>query len=220
MRPALLLSLVLTMPPQAPPVEMPPQAPRMAAECWLSPMPYPDGAEWFPGTKTTQSVFVTQDGEGTRWNHIERVSTASLDPKWRMSGGMIGIQGWRSDKFRLIPGGAPKTWTDYIQVWNGNNFQSNKAIVRSYPDGTRFDDILSVAGRVFEHRVRTKDAGRWRAEVIYEDRTARPAGYTGLRASCASCHSQAPGSGNYGVGLIPGGDTVFSDTLDWSVWQE
>ncbi len=43
-----------------------------------------------------------------------------------------------------------------IQVWNGSNFQPNRGILRSYPDGSRFDDVLSTSKGVFEHRMREK----------------------------------------------------------------
>lgn len=195
------------------------QAPSMTHPNWLSSEPYHEGAEWFKGSKKTQMVYNTTSG----WNHIEEVGVEHLDPKWQMSGGMVGLSGWRSDKFRLLPRGeSVKTWTDYADVLNIYGvLQKNKKIIRSYPNGTRFDDILSdVHGKVFEHRVRTKgDDGRWRSEVIYEDKSVRPVGYTGLSVSCASCHREA-GTGSYGVGLIPGGDTVISDPLDWSVWYK
>jgi cytochrome c len=69
---------------------------------------------------------------------------------------------------------------------------------------------------MFEHRVRSKDSGRWYSRIEYVDEAARPDGYTGLKVSCASCHSEA-GTGKYNDGLVPGGDTVLSDPLDWSL---
>lgn len=234
MRYALLLALVAAIPPQAPDVEEPPsqapameepvlvaQAPAMTDARWLSPEPMPTGSEWFKGDGYTQAIY-SSSSEGKRWHHLDPVKVDQLDPVWRVSGGMLGLTGWRSDKFRFIPPGEQvRSWVGLISVWNGGGFQQNKGLRRSYPIGTRFDDILSDAyGRVFEHRTRSKeDNGKWRSEVIYEDKTARPFGYSGLSVSCASCHSEA-GRGNYGQGLIPGSDTVLSDPLPWDSWKD
>lgn len=239
MRYTLLLLTVGLIPPQAPEV-IPDQAPNVVEEAvvtqapdiathpkWYSPEEFIEGMEWFKGDKTTQAISINVDQFGTRWNHIEKVSIASLEPKWHVSGGMLGITGWESNKFRYIPEDKEvKTWIQHTQVENSSgDTQPNKAIKRKYPVGTRFDDILSnkETKEVFEHRVRRKELfdgkERWVSEVIYENEKARPEGYNGLSVSCSSCHRQA-GTGVYGVGLIPGGDTIISDPLNWSVWEE
>lgn len=206
-------------PPQAPP-EQPDPAPASAPRSWLSPEPFPEGAVQFPSAEHTQQIYQQWDNETQAWwNHNDAFPVSQLAAKWRMSGGMEGIFGWRSDKYRMIPRGEKVEYrTDWISVGNGvGSTQQNKAITRRYPDGTRFDDVLSVNGTVFEHRVRRKENGQWKSEVIYKDKSARPKGYTGLRVSCASCHSQA-GTGEYAQGLVPGGDSVISDPLEWGVW--
>jgi hypothetical protein len=187
---------------------------------WLSPEPMPLRAKKFTSATTTQSIYIQPYSDGSNWHHIDHYPVSRLEEKWRVSGGMEGLSGWKSDKYRTLPpNGEVKTWTELIPVTNRFGLiQLNKGIRRSYPDGTRFDDILSTEGIVFEHRVRRKESGVWKSEIIYENKLARPEGYTGLKVSCSSCHSQT-GTGIYGAGLVPGADTIISDPLDWSaVW--
>jgi hypothetical protein len=146
----------------------------------------PDKAEKFKRDGNTQSVYVLNDSDV-----IEQVSI----------------------KYRTVPD-AVKYMVKSIEVWNGSNFQSNRALVRDYPDGSRFDDVLSHEGIVFEHRMREKVNGRWRSKVIFSNVDARPNGYHGLKVTCASCHEEA-GTGGYGEGLVPGGDTIISDPMQW-----
>lgn len=163
-------------------------------------------------TAWTQSIAVVSGRDS-----ITPVPISRLDGKWQASGGLLGIKGWVSEKYKYVPEGG-WSWVGDIQVLNGlNSYQNNRGIKRSYPDGTIFHDVLrNDAGVVFEHRVRSKNGGMWKSEVVHRDAAARPAGYTGLKVSCASCHVQAA-SGGYATGLVPGGDTVLSDPLDWSV---
>lgn len=136
------------------------------------------------------------------------------DTDWHQSGGMHGIRGVTSLKYRL--GDARSAYAP-IPVKNTFGYhQAEMGIVRTYPDGTRFDDVLYYRGKVFEHRTRQKADGAWSNTVAYKDEAARPPGYTGLKVTCASCHNRS-GKGDYGLGLNPGGDGVFSDPLDWSV---
>lgn len=171
----------------------------------------PTGAERYESARYTQSIAVVNGRD-----EIDQIPIENLEPKWRHSGGMEGIRGVRSEKFRTVPRGL-ESWIGDISVRNSLGYdQDNRGIKRNYPDGTRFDDVLWHEGAVFEHRVREKVKGRWRSTVVYSNPRARPAGYTGLKDTCASCHEQA-GTGSYGAGLVPGGDTVLSDPLDWSL---
>jgi hypothetical protein len=172
-------------------------------------VPPPEG-ERYETAKWTQRVAVT-NGRDT----ISPVPRSGLEAHWQTSGGMVGIAGVVSEKFKVLPPGG-KTWIGNIQVWNGGGYQSNRGIVRSYPDGTRFEDRLSYRGVVFEVRVRVKRGGVWKSSVTYSSAAARPPGYRGLGQSCASCHDQA-GTGGYAAGLVPGGDGVLSEELDWSL---
>lgn len=187
----------------------------VASGQWLSPREMPKGATKIPKAQYTQSIFVL-DGRDV----IEKVPIGKLESKWHQSGGIEGIQGVQSDKYRTLPRGkSVKHWLERIEVKNSfGHYQPNLAIVRAYPVGTRFDDILSYKGKVFEHRMRERIAAGWRSRVIYRDSKAYPPGYTGLKQSCSSCHGEA-GSGEYGVGLVPGGDGALSDPLDWSIWS-
>ncbi len=176
---------------------------------WLSKLPFPKGMTTYRQERYTQSIYVL----GNR-DVIEKVPISGIDPKWHVSGGMEGVKGVKSDKFRLVPGKI-ETWTALIQVDNSMGFkQDNRALLRSYPDGTRFDDVLSYKGVVFEHRSRQKQSGKWKSEVLYEDKAARPKGYTGLVSTCGACHNKSA-SGSYDKGLVPGGDTIISDPMNW-----
>ncbi len=172
---------------------------------------FPPGAEPYLSTSRTQEIAVT--------NGRDRITpVAIVDAKWKISGGLEGVKGWTSQKLRYLPPNSKVTyWVGDINVLNSFGYtQANRGIRRSYPDGTEFHDVLRNAeGVVFEHRKRTKADGKWTAQVVYRDAEARPPGYVGLKVSCASCHDEA-GTGKYGVGLVPGGDTIISDPLDWS----
>lgn len=172
--------------------------------------PVPKDAIEYKSDGWTQSIFVLNNVRVIRPVKIEKI-----DSKWHQSGGMLGIKGYKSVKFKTLPS-PPTQKLDFIPVGNGpKSFQNELGIVRSYADGSRFDDVLyNSNGVVFEHRVREKIKGRWISRIEYREILARPEGYDGLKTSCASCHDEA-GTGPYGEGLVPGGDTVLSDPFDW-----
>lgn len=190
-------------PPQAPPVRQ-----------WGSPLPFPEGATRYVSETFTQSIVVLNDADS-----IRRVRIRDLrDKRWHTSGGMEGLS-FRSEKYRTIPVGEKvRVGIANISVKNSlGSFQNNRGVVRTYPIGTRFDDLLfNDEGDLFEHRTREKTEKGWRSFAPYRNEEARPKGYTGLKVSCASCHEEA-GSGEYGEGLVPGGDTVLSDPMEWSL---
>ncbi len=170
-------------------------------------MAKPIGLVRYRRAQYTQEIAVT--------NNVDRITPvhrSKLESKWHQSGGMEGISGYHSDVYKFVPAGM-RVGIANIQVWNGSNFQPNRGWTRSYPDGTVFFDVLSKDGEVFEARERRKENGNWKSRVVFKDEAHRPTGYKGLTVSCASCHDEA-GSGNYGVGLVPGGDTVLSDGFD------
>lgn len=192
----------------------------------FAPPPPVKGSRYSPGVpgraydsaKFTQSIFVLDERDT-----IRPIAIATLpDKRWHQPGGLEGIKGWRSERYRHLPENARvKTWVGNIEVENSLKYkQHNRGILRSYPNGTRFDELLinDDTGRVFEHRSRFKIDGTWKSAIEFKDEQARPEGYTGLTVSCSSCHAEA-GTGKYDAGLVPGGDTVLSDPLDWSVWQ-
>jgi hypothetical protein len=169
--------------------------------------------EKFVGGNWTQSIAVVNERDS-----IEPVSRSRLEKKWRVPGGMENLAGWRVEKYKYIPE-KPATWIGNISVKNNlGYYQNNRGLLRRYADGTRFDEVLinQDSGKVFEHRVAVKKEGKWSRYVESSDAEARPGGYTGLKQTCASCHSEA-GSGEYGVGLVSGADTVISDPLPWEL---
>lgn len=197
---------LVALPPQGPPVE-----PSL-----------PENAERYEPTRVTQKIYTMN---GFTEHYIDKVPTTGIDPRWEQSGGMHGIEGVESVKYRTLPAAA-RYWVAETEMWNGSNHQDNRAIRREYLPGTQFDDVLRYRGRIFEHRVRRKlPSGKWSSKVVYSDSRARPPGYNGLQQTCASCHDRAGmanreegrTASNYDKGLPPGGDTVFSDPLDWSV---
>lgn len=178
----------------------------LAAGPWPESLPFPDGLQRYRRARRTQSIAVVNGRDS-----IQAVSRFGLEAKWHVPGGMLGVEGWRSDLYRLVPN-APRVWVANIDVLNSMGyFQANRGYRRAYPAGTYFADVLSHKGKVFEVRYAEKrDDGTWDRYVAFKDAAARPAGYHGLQQRCASCHSEA-GTGVYGAGLVPGGDTVISD---------
>lgn len=192
----------------------------------------PEGAVKFNGTKYTQSIAVVNDRDSIRVFPIKDTP----DKRWHQPGGLLDVKGWKAEKFRYLPAGTKvKEFIANIEVENSipnglrkpdgtpdHYRQHNRGLARQYPAGTRFDEVLrnSDTGKVFEHRSRTKqDNGKWQSIVEFKDEEARPAGYTGLKVTCSSCHLEA-GTGKYDAGLVPGGDTVFSDPLPWHLWGQ
>lgn len=180
---------------------------------WPTSLPFPDGAVRYKPAKFTQAIYRLNDVPT-----IDRVPRSLLKAEWQVPGGMEGVEGWRSDLYRYVPAGWQRSWRALLPVVNSfGSVQHELGFTRSYPDGTFFVDALSNAkGEPFEIRMREKHNGKWESYVAWRNVAARPAGYHGLTRSCASCHNytNGPGTGGYGVGLIPGGDTVFSDPFD------
>lgn len=162
----------------------------------------------------TPAKYTQAIGTHNERPNLELVKISALDPKWHQSGGMAGLK-FTSRKYRS--GGRPSYSLGKIQVLNSlGYFQGERGLLRVYPDGAKFDDVLyNEAGVKFEHRQREKKEGRWISRVVFKDADARPIGYSGLKQSCESCHSQT-NSGGYGIGLVPGSDTILSDPMLWS----
>jgi hypothetical protein len=183
---------------------------------WPASVRYPQGMLPFVRAKNTQSIFKLSTNGGPSLSTIDRVPRSKLLAKWQVSGGMEGIDTrlWKSDVYQRIDGGY--RWQAMISVKNSlGYFQNEIGHKVSYGDGTLFMDVLSnrQTGKVFEHRVAEKQNGQWRRYVAFRDESQRPAGYVGLRnVTCTTCHNttDGPGTGGYGVGLVPGGDTVVS----------
>ena len=173
---------------------------------WVHGIEKPLGLVRYLPAKFTQEIAVTDNRD-----RITPVQRTRLEKKWQVPGGFVGVTGWQSRLYKTIPENY-MAYIGNIQVWNGSNFQMNRGHKRAYPIGTEFHDVLTnEKGEIFEHRIAEKKAEGWSRYVSYKNIAARPYGYHGLLGTkCASCHSEA-GSGGYGVGLVPGGDTVISD---------
>lgn len=176
----------------------------------------PPGAVEYQPEQFTQEIAITNDLQRIARRPIKGMA----DTAWHQSGGMHGLPWAKSRKFKSIPGGdqAVTSVLKPIPVLNSLGYyqSTTPALTWTFPEGTRFDDVLYLGGWVFEHRVREKKDGRWRSYVIYSDKGHRPPGYAGLTRSCADCHDRTQ-TGNYGASLVPGSDTVFSFSPDWSV---
>lgn len=181
-----------------------------AAGPWPEGLDRPDDMQRYRRAHYTQSIAVVNDRDS-----ITPVDRGALpEKKWLMSGGLLGFEGFRSDLYRNSTASRAVPFIANIDVLNSLGYiQQNRGWRRVYPDGSRFMDVLSKNGKVFEVRERRKESGVWKSEVIFEDEKARPIGYTGLGLKCSSCHNgtDGPGTGGYAVGLVPGSDTVFSD---------
>lgn len=189
----------------------------------------PKGAKKYRSARWSQNSFILNDRDTIRPIRVRDLP----DKRWHQPGGMEGVSGWKNETYRTLPEGKTvRTFVGNLLIENSiktgrlkpdgtpeHHKQWGRTIQRLYPDGTRFDEVLRNAetGRVFEHRVREKKDGKWLSTVYHKDEGARPAGYTGLTVSCTSCHGEA-GTGKYDKGLVPGGDTVLGDPLDWGVW--
>jgi hypothetical protein len=176
----------------------------------------PKGAVRYESETHTQKVFVLSERDV-----IQRVRIRDLlDRRWHQPGGLEGVTGWTSERYRTLPDGVGvRVWVGDLVVKNGLGYrQPNKAILRIYPEGTRFDEILrnSETKKIFEHRSRILKSSGWESRVEYAGSAARPRGYSGLKVSCASCHREA-GTGGYAEGLVPGGDTVLGDPMPWQL---
>lgn len=176
----------------------------------------PKESKKYEPAKETQRLSQLSRNGGPFFRMTEKVKIADMqNTDWHQSGGMHGVKGVTSDKYKThdaVSKYAP------IPVKNAfGSYQPEMGIVREYPDGARFDDVLSYNGKVFEHRVRVKAEGQWYSSTVYREPANFPPGYAGLKQTCASCHTK-PGTGEYGKdGLVPGGDGTFSDPLDWGV---
>lgn len=176
---------------------------------WPWQVSFPAGLQTYQRARYTQSIATRNDRPA-----IDSVPRTRTLEKWQVSGGMEGLTGWKSTTYALIPK-AHTQWTGYIQVKNSfGYFQPELGYLREFPNGTLFVDLLSHEGKVFELRAAEKQGGQWRRYVAFKDESARPAGYYGLKVTCASCHSKA-GQGDYAAPLNPGGDTVFSYPLKY-----
>lgn len=162
----------------------------------------------------TQAIAHYSDGRLS----IEKVPRSSLERKYQVPGGLEHATAWRSDIYRLAK--APEQPLRPIPVLNSfGNYQHEQGYYRAWRDGSRFVDVLTntATGRVFEVRVAIKGRdrpGEWHRFVDFRDVSQQPPGYRRVRSSeCRSCHDEA-GSGKYGLGLVPGSDTVISHPFE------
>ena len=185
--------------------------------------PWPDDFDFPADMERYESARMTQLVASTTFPHISHagdfqnpVPRTVLDEKYRVNGGMVGIKGVRSDVYRNEASKGVRHWLGLITVKNSAQYtQPVTAWKTEFPEGSKFMDVLSKDGKVFEIREREKFLGRWRYSVAYEDPDARPKGYSGkIAQSCVSCHKNAGGAdvedANYNGGLPPGGDQTFS----------
>lgn len=194
------------------------KAPAVGERKSWSQLMLPKGAEKYQSAEFTQAVSHDRSNAPA----IRRVPIKEVDRKWQQSGGMDGVAGVTSDKYRSLPR-APEEFVGKVAVTfkhEGREYEQEElALRRRYADGSRFDDVLSYNGVVFEHRKREKVGGKWTSGIVYSDAGARPPGYEGLTTTCAECHEKA-GTGIYAMGLAPGGDGVLSDPLPWRLWKK
>jgi len=167
--------------------------------------------ERYQRAKFSQRIYTMG---GFRNHYIDPVDRSTLDEWTRIPGGLEKVTGWSSVLYRRVP--SVKSWIGDIGVRNRfGDIQTNRGWKREYGNGSMFAEVLSTPRGVFEVRVARKDDGRWSRKVEYRNRMTAPAGYVGAPA-CATCHNadSGPGTGSYEGGLVPGGETIFSDPFD------
>lgn len=182
-----------------------------AVEDWPADLPKPEMSKYTP-TQVTQAIATTNNRPS-----IDRVSRFALEAHWHQPGGLQDVprELWSSEVYKWVPGDA-RPFLARLPVKNSFGFfQYELGYTRSYPVGTFFCDVLrNRRGKIFEIRFREKTAEGWENTIAYRHRAARPVGFFNIKTrQCVACHNDAtgPGSGNYGLGLVPGSDTVFSD---------
>lgn len=177
---------------------------------WPKSLVFFKGMVRYRSAKFTQAIYTLNNGPA-----IDPVERKYLKQEWQVPGGMEGVHGWKSDLYKFIPEGWQREWQNRLPVKNSfGNYQYELGYTRAYPDGTFFVDALSNEhGKPFEVRVREKQNGQWQSYIAWKDVSERPAGYAGLTKRCNECHNpiNGPGSGEYGVAMVSGADTVFSD---------
>ena len=167
-------------------------------------------------TRYSQNVFTMSNRATIRpqrtdtddvGSNYHRVNPNRLFP-YAGPAGMDGLSGWMSETYYQFPAGTKvKTWTARAPIFQGGMLPKRQW---RYPEGSRFVEVLSHGGEVFEVRQRVKTATGWTSSVPYRHATAYPNGYTGkLAKSCTECHSKAGASEQYGI-AIRGDDGVFS----------
>jgi len=164
-------------------------------------------ADLEPYTTATRVQFTERRWSGV----ISSVSRAgNLELKWRVPGGLAGVNGWSSRLYRS----KSMLASVFLVRQDPNDSVSAVTWSRNYPDGAVFADVLrNESGRVFEVRVAEKRAGEWERFVAYRDIGARPHGYNQPRRSeCRACHDEA-GRSEYGGAAVPGADTVISEPI-------
>lgn len=163
-------------------------------------------AKRYTHAEYTQAIYILNDQRV-----IEPIHRTRLERKWQFPGGLDSVDGWASDLYAFVPDEA-KAYQDFMPVKNSLGYYQNEiGWKRDYPSGSWFADVLSKDGDVFEIRVREKQDGQWASYVAFRDARKYPDGYVPVSSrKCAECHNQA-GTGEYGVGLVSGSDTVLSD---------
>lgn len=173
------------------------------------------GMKRYKRASMTQEIFVLESG-GRDYDKIipkSRLDLHARDNRWLVSGGLLGIAGFRSDLYRNDTAANSREYVGDISVLNSLGYhQNNRGWRREFADGSKFLDVLSAGGEVFEIRQRLKESGKWRNSVIFTDEAARPKGYTGLTVACVSCHNAKDGAGTgpYAGPLVLGSDQTFS----------
>lgn len=167
---------------------------------------FPKEAKRYHHAEYTQAIYILNDQRV-----IEPIHRTRLERKWQFPGGLDSVDGWASDLYAFVPNEA-KAYQAFMPVKNSfGHYQNEIGWKRDYPSGSWFADVLSKDGDVFEIRVREKQDGQWASYVAFRDARKYPDGYISVSSrKCAECHNQA-GTGEYGVGLVSGSDTVLSD---------
>lgn len=170
------------------------------------------GARFYRMRRLYQAMSTTNNGR-TQINVPTPIEEEEYHP-FIVSGGMVGLSGWRSDKAVSLPDG------ERVIAWREETDVRAFALVNRwrwrFPDGTKFHDVLSTGAGVFEVRTRERGSDGWTTKVSFRDERNRPRGYEGLAQACSSCHN----NGNTGAILdVPGriyrrerwgSDTVYS----------
>ena len=187
---------------------------------WPEDVDKPEGLVAYKPARFSQRLVILNGAPDNRWfdKYTDDVTSNSFaeNPNkkspWAVPGGLDNATGWESILAVSMPDKV-YTYRDNVPVMSAG--RDLPKLRWTFPEGTKFVDLLAKDGKVFELRTRTKIKGQWVSRVEYSDKGARPNGYHGLNKACIECHEHAGASHQYGI-TIRGDDGAFS----WNPYED
>lgn len=184
-----------------------------ALRFWPKSVEVPPTLRFYKKSMHGQQVIA---GRNTHYVHINVDGAANVPPysasnpnrvfPWRVSGGFHDALDWQSKVAIALPDGESiKGWWEELREPAGIAYLARW----EYPEGTKFFDLLTANGKVFELRSRVKSEGEWFNDVLFKSDDL-PKGYFGTDRKCHECHNRAGTKQGSSSLRIRGGDENFS----------